>query len=294
MKLLADFSVTSGRLRSRAPRLLLDFARQHYRASGAPVVLDRVLSFSRASAAQRIGADGLLETVAPDVLRLDHTFGSGAFRGALFEAAGSNLLPHSGDFNQATWFGYAAKPSFVGGQGAPDGSLSAMRWNCAETTGGAGGQRGGILVVNGSLSGLATASVWLRASAPLVMRFGHSDATASAITVTPQWQRFSYTDMLPNIQNRIFLLYEDVNSDIDVFIWGAQLEPGSRASSHIATGAAPAHRSADTPGLTGISGTYDVRLTYDDGSEEQLTGHAVDEGWWPPLARPWLKKLILR
>lgn len=29
------------------------------------------------------------------------------------------------------------------------------------------------------------------------MRFGHSDAHLEAIMVTPQWQQFSYTGMLP-------------------------------------------------------------------------------------------------
>ncbi len=294
MKLLTDLSVTARRHRpAAAPALLLDFARQAYRAAGVPVPLSSVLNFSRASAAVRGTAGGLLETVGPDVLRLDHAFGSGAFRGALFEPQATNLLSHSSDFTQNAWSGYAAKPAFTGGQGAPDGSLTAMTWNCSATTGGAGGQRGGILVVGGSVSGVATASVWLRASAPLGMRFGHSDGTSKAITVTPEWQRFSYTDVLPNTQNRIFMLYEDVNADTDVFIWGAQVELGGSASSYISTGASPAARSADQPGLTGISGTFDVTITYDDDSQDKLAGETVSEGWWPALSRPWVKKLVV-
>lgn len=293
MKLLHDFSVTARRRPAAAPALLLDFERQAYRAAGVPVALSSVLSFSRPSAAVRGTAGGLLETAGPDVLRLDHEFGTGAFRGALFEPAGSNLLSHSGGFSQSFWSGYAAKPAFTGGQGAPDGSLTAMTWNCSATTGGAGGQRGGILVVDGTVSGTATASVWLRASAPLVMRFGHSDSTSAPISVTPDWQRFTHTDVLPNAQNRIFMLYEDVNTDIDVFIWGAQVEPGPAASSHIAASGSPAARSADQPGLTGISGTYDATITYDDGSRDTLAGAAISEGWWPALSRPRVRKLVL-
>ncbi len=294
MKLTRDFSVTSHPYRRMPPPVVsLDFERQDYRRFGAPVGLNTVLSFTRGSSAMQVNDMGGLEHAGADVLRRDHAFGSGAFLGALFEGEATNLIQFSNDFTQTYWKGYASKPVFTGGQVAPDGTATAMTWNCADTVGGAGGKRGGILVSDSSSSGIVTASVWLRASAPLTMRFGHSDDTSRNIAVTPQWHRFSYTDMLPNSQNRIFMLYEDVNADIDVSIWGAQVEYGSAATTNIVTNGFASTRSADLPGLTGISGTLDVKIIYDDGSLEELSGVNITEGWWPSLSRGRVKKLVV-
>ncbi|CAD0186669.1 hypothetical protein RUESEDTHA_03578 [Ruegeria sp. THAF57] len=294
MKLTQDISVTSHPSRRRpAAALSLDFKRQVYRRSGTPVALGSVLTFARGTAALQVNASGALETVAADVLRREHAFSTGEFQGALFEPEATNLLLYSNDFAQPYWAGYAAKPSFTGGQPAPDGSLTAMKWNCADTTGGAGGKRGGILKPDTAPAGVATASVWLRASAPVTMRFGHSDGTSKTISVTTQWQRFTYTETLPNNQNRIFMLYEDVNADIDVYIWGAQVEYGSAATSNIATNGSTTTRLADQPGLTGLTGVFDLTVTYDDDSTDRFDGEGVNEGWWPLMRRIRIKRILL-
>lgn len=273
--------------------LSLDFGTETYRASGEPVALSSVVSFSRASTAMQVATSGQLENVAVDTPRFDHAFGTGDPLGLLVESPSTNLLSYSNDFNQSYWAQYATKPAFVTGHTAPDGSSTARSWNCADTTGGAGGARGGILVVNGAHTGTATASVWLKASAALTMRFGHSDGTSVNIDVPQQWQRFTYTASLPNGQSRVFMLYEDTNLDVDVYIWGAQTELGDHATSLVQTAGAPATRAQDVIGLTGISGTHDVTLTYDDNSTETLPAQTITEGWWPNLSRPWVKKLVV-
>ncbi len=294
MKLTSDISITSQPYRKMsAPALSLDFGQQVYKRHGRSVGLSSVLSFARNSPAVQVAETGALETVAADVLRREHAFGTGAFLGALFEPAATNLLLHSHDFTRPYWVGYASKPSFGGGQPAPDGTLTAMTWNCADTTGGAGGKRGGILVPDNIPAGASTVSVWLRTSVPLTMRFGHSDGTSQPISVSTQWQRFTYTDTLPNSQNRIFMLYEDVNEDIDVYIWGAQTEYGSTATSNITTNGGALTRAADQPGLVGLTGVHDVTVTYDDGSVDTFAQEAVSDGWWPNLSRPMVKKLVV-
>lgn len=294
MKLVCDLSVTSARHHASGPALSLDFVNGVHKRYGTRVPLSTVLSLTRATSAMRITAAGLLETVPADTLRLDHHFGTGTPRGALFEPAATNLISHSQDFGQPAWQGYAAKPVFTSGQIAPDGSTTAIRWNCAETLGGAGGKRGGILVVNGSISGPVTTSLWIKASAPLTMQFGQSDGTSRQIAVTTAWQRFSYTGVLPNVQNRICMLYEDTNDNIDVSVWGAQVEIGTEASTLVPTSGTPAMRAADVAGLSGLSGRHDVTLTYDDDSTEHLPAQAITPGWWPVLSRCWLKKLVVR
>lgn len=296
MKLSCDLSLTSlvHRRRIGAPPVLdLNFATQTYRADGVDVPLDAVLTFSRASSAMYVTPTGALQSVAADVLRFDHDPVTLAPRGALFESAATNMLTYSQDFAHSFWTGYALKPPFVGGATAPDGTATAMTWNCADTPGGAGGKRGGILTVDATHTGLSTVSVWLRASAPLTMRFGHSDGTSQTITVPTKWTRFTYTETLPNTQNRIFMLYEDVNDDIDVYIWGAQTEMSATASSYIATNGGPATRAADLAGLTGLTGTHDVTITYDDNSTQTLSAQTLVPGWWPTLSRPWVKKLVV-
>ena len=295
MKLTRDISVTSRPLRRQTCEVLsLDFERQDYRRSGARVDLNSVLNFARDSVAIQVNDAGVFETVGADVLRRDHSVGNGAFLGALFEQEATNLLRHSNDFSQSYWVGYATKPGFDGGQTAPDGTATASSWNCADTVGGAGGKRGGILVPDSGPAGVSTASVWLRASQPVTMRFGHSDSTSGNILVTPTWQRFSYSNTLPNPQNRIFMLYEDVNTDVDIYIWGAQVEYGSVATTPVVTTGSVSTRYADQPGLTGINGVFDVTVTYDDGSVDAYGGETITEGWWPVLSRPRVKKLVVR
>ncbi|WP_170786284.1 phage head spike fiber domain-containing protein [Ruegeria lacuscaerulensis] len=294
MKLTRDLSVTSHPARRvSGPALSLNFERQEYRRFGRPIALSEAMTFARASSARQAGASGMIETVGDDVLRRDHVVGTGAFRGALFEGQATNLLHYSDDFTQSYWNGYARKPSFVGGQLAPDGTASAQTWNCANTTGGPDLNRGGVLIPYPGASGTATVSIWLRASAPLTMRFGQSDKTSKTIDVTTQWQRFSHTDLLPNNQNRIFILYEAINSDIDLFIWGAQAETGNALTSNIATTGAEATRAADQAGLTGLTGAFEVTVTYEDDSQDVMANQSITDGWWPVLTQPRVKSIVL-
>lgn len=238
-----------------------------------------VLTLTRASTKTVLNASGMLETVAVDAAGFDWSSGR---RGLLVELSATNLLSYSRDFAQSYWTSYAVKPTFTGGQTAPDGSATAMRWNCAYTTGGAGGMRGGILVVNTVPLGTATTSVWLKASAPLEMQFGQSDGTSQKITLTTSWQRFTYTNTLPNVQNRIFILYEDVNNSTYVYIWGAQTEIAAQASTNIYTSGAAATRAADVATIIGIpAGTYDVRVESANGIADLPSEAVAAGGYWP-------------
>jgi len=71
--------------------------------SGLPFVADGgKLTFARNSTATRITAAGLLETVAIDVPRIDHTL-AGVPRGLLMEEARTNYLLYSDDLTQTNW-----------------------------------------------------------------------------------------------------------------------------------------------------------------------------------------------
>ncbi|WP_170760847.1 phage head spike fiber domain-containing protein [Ruegeria lacuscaerulensis] len=235
----------------------------------------------------------MIETAGIDTLRRDHVLGTGLFRGVLFEPEATNLLHYSNSFTHQDWYGHWSKPSFSVGLTAPDGSSTAMGWNCTETTGGLDGLRGGLVMKDESVAGTSTVSIWLRASAPVALRFGQSDGNSEIINVTTDWQRFTYTEVLPNAQDRIFVLSETEGADIDIEIWGAQVEIGSKETTIIPTDGSAASRSADVAGLSGTNGTFDVTLTYDDDSQDTLLAQSIGEGWWPVLRRNHLKHILI-
>lgn len=266
-----------------APVLVADcehgvYASQRYGRLSVASMAD-VLTLTRASTKTVLNASGMLETVAVDAAGFDWSSGR---RGLLVELSATNLLSYSCDFAQSYWTGYFAKPTFAGGQTAPDGSTTAMRWNCADTVAGAGGARGGIIVYNWTPTGTATTTVWLKASAPLDMRFGQSNSMLRQINLTTSWQRFTYTNTLPNTKNSIFILYEDVNTETYVYIWGAQTEIGAKASTNIYTSGAVATRAADVATIIGIpAGTYDVRVESANGITDLPSEAVAAGGYWP-------------
>ena len=81
-------------------------------------------TFSRASDGSYFGADGLLKTAGPNVLRLTHDPATGKALGYLAEAAATNLTTYGNDFANAAWS--KENTSITAGAGmAPDGSMTA-------------------------------------------------------------------------------------------------------------------------------------------------------------------------
>ena len=78
--------------------------------------------FARASVATRINEQGLLEEVASGLPRIDYTDGSGSW---LLEPASTNLITQSEDFSNAYWTKDGS--SVTGGFTSPKGDLSAFK-----------------------------------------------------------------------------------------------------------------------------------------------------------------------
>jgi len=109
MLLRRNRSVLSGQAQGvRDASLHLDFARQKY-AKGGSAGLNEVLPFAdfgtdtRASTATYYDANGTLQTAAVDAPRFDHDPATGERLGILLEEQRTNLLTYSEQFDNAAW-----------------------------------------------------------------------------------------------------------------------------------------------------------------------------------------------
>ncbi len=104
--------VTAGALSAYAllslePDLVLDFASEYYRTSGAATTLASATTFTRASGATYTDSAGLLQTATSGTARVgNHVYNGTAWvnEGLLLESeARTNLVTYSNDFTDASW-----------------------------------------------------------------------------------------------------------------------------------------------------------------------------------------------
>jgi hypothetical protein len=86
--------------------------------------LTDLVTFSRSTTATRVNSAGLIETVAANVVRIDHDPVTKECLGFLSEGASTNILLHSSDFDNAVWSktGCSVSANTVIG---PDGTMTA-------------------------------------------------------------------------------------------------------------------------------------------------------------------------
>ena len=239
---------------------------------------------TRNTTATRFNSAGLIESVASGIPRLDY-YTSGGTAGCpalLVEPSATNLALQSEAWNVSPW------AATSGGQGAtvsgnvttsPDGTTNADKLIEAATTG------THFCLQNLTLtSGTTyTASFFAKASERTLGRFRMSgsgaywdiDFNLSAVTVTGNttafiqnygngWYRIGGTFTANQASNSFILSLRDASGNTSytgngtngVFVWGAQIETGSVATSYIPTAAASGSRSADVISVSGaVSGS---------------------------------------
>ena len=150
-----------------------------------------------------------------------------------------NLLEYTESFDNDYYTAYFQKPTFTTGQADPLGGYNAMKWNASTTTGSSDGTKGGFY--RGDSGGVIkentdyTVSVWLKATAPIVVSIGLMDGGSQNVSVTTSWQRFSVTlqkSTNPVHQARLFQLLDANNANVDIYVFGAQTEEGSTATEY--------------------------------------------------------------
>jgi hypothetical protein len=209
---------------------------------------------TRASTKLRIGSDGLYGSVANNVPAFEFNT-DGTYRGLLVEPGATNLLLRSQEFEHASWITNTTRPTITAdATTSPDGTTNADRMVITA----AGGFQG-IYQDTTVTSGIAyTFSIWVKnntGSGKLRIWVDASGASTTPLEITPtaNWVRYSVTSTTGDTSARVQIANSNPATDLDCFIWQAQLETGSVATSPIVTTAGTASRVADVVSLTGAS-----------------------------------------
>ena len=212
----------------------------------------------------RVNSLGLIETVNDNVPRLDYPLG-GAVNGCpalLVEPSAQNLLQRSEEFNDAYWGkasgGTASAPVVTPNvELAPDGTNNADRVVFALNGGTTSTDLSSINSATLTHSAASfTSSVYIRTTdgSTVTMTFVNADGTSTNRTITPTYQRITYTSTgAGTAQYRIRLRGGVTSNSASVAIWGAQYEAGSVATSYIPTTTQAITRGADIVRKTGIT-----------------------------------------
>lgn len=175
-------------------------------------------------------------------------------KGYLAEGARTNLCLQSQTFDNASWTkaaaGGASIPVVTADQGvAPDGTTTADKVVFVAPV------SGDLSILSTSpvtSAGTYTGSIYIKAFAAgdvgKVLCFRHvASATYTLITLTAAWQRVSSTEVRAVNTFEIVQRPSEGSSTgtVSVYLWGAQVELGSFASSYIATTTVAVARNAD-------------------------------------------------
>lgn len=230
------------------PTLNLNFARSKK--------LDPRITFTRASSATRMNAQGLIEVVSADTPRFEHSYnsttGSVNSLGLLIEESRSNLLTYSEDFTNSAWTLFGTTSRTANTVTAPDGNTTADTIVVPNSS--------GMYQFFSTSAGITyTFSVWLRTpSSPqdilIVLNTNLGDPVEKTITVTSTWQRFSVTKTTA-VGSTLISSQLSQGSGGTFYVWGAQTEVGAFPTSYIPTVASTVTRSADNASITGANFT---------------------------------------
>ena len=208
------------------------------------------LDFTRASTATRVNEQGLIESIATGVPRIDYT-GGGCGK-LLLEPQRTNYITYS-NYDASTWTQTTASIS-INSATSPDGTTNA---HTATRTSGST-QRIGVAAFSATVGQPYTNSIYLRkVSGSGLVRLIDINNTPTTFTLTTEWVRYSVTAIAVASTQR---LYVEMTQDGDVIeFWQGQIENGSYSTSLIPTTSTAVTRVKDEtsttiiPTMTGVS-----------------------------------------
>jgi len=202
------------------------------------------MAYERTSAATRVNAQGLVETVAVYIPRIDYSNGVGAI---LVEPFATNQIRYSEDFSNVLWQkvgviltsststnprGESATVYAIQGDFASGGLEAAM----AST---ASGNGVGVSCWVRKKNGVGTTNV----------QIGYGDSsnvTTNTVSVGADWQRITYTSIGYTGANRFYIDAEGVSADNTIEIWGAQMEKTGGGEDGLVTSYIPTQSGTST------------------------------------------------
>jgi hypothetical protein len=225
------------------------------------------LSVTRATTATRVNSSGLIQSVASNVPRLDYT--NGSCPSILVEPQRTNLLTWSEDFTNESWGLEPGNSVSSNTIISPDGNLT------ADTLTATAGNDINFYKGSFSLSGEYSFSFFLKNNGTnlidlYVFKIGTGFASRGQINFSAEtfttslgtgkiiklingWYKVTITNNY-TLGDYTFGLLSASNVGVrSVYIWGAQLEEGSYATSYIPTTSASVTRNTDVISKTGIS-----------------------------------------
>jgi hypothetical protein len=238
-----DYNYAAASLPVNAPALDLNFA-------GSETVDSRV-TFTRSTTATFVGQNGLLQSAAINVPRIEFSPTTLECLGLLIEETRTNIILQSNTPTVASWI-FSNTTGTANTTEVPDPAGTNTATKLVSNASG-----GAVLQSVTSTAVAHTASVWLRTasgtlSIQLVLYRASPFAvvTATTVTVTSTWQRFIITGTFLDTTAHNFQY--GTGTSATIYSYGAQVEVGPFATSYIPTTTVPVNRGADVANV-GVS-----------------------------------------